>query len=519
MAKTELPRWKKDTYISRDPEKRARQLANLERGRRVPKNKAKRCQLDSRELRKMDIITFAEGPLGVKLYPCQRVVLKAVYGLPLVDDELSLYALLTGLARQHEIDYQAVESVLVLGARSGKSFLTSIMALYESICKGHIWRKYLAPGEVGYAVIIATRQKQAEDIIVRNAGRMLGQSKELAYWLEDEPLKAEISLRNNLKIIALPCNSTAGRGLPIFFLAFDEIGHYYTEGAKADVDIYNSLNPRRAQFPGAKTALISTPAAKQGLLWQWFSEGFTVPGRATFQAPTRIMNPSIPAEFLERAQRQDPDNYSREFEARFAERLSSFFDAAKIEQASILPDDLPWNPAFLYHCGIDQSGLTGRDRYALAVSHWDYDADEIIVDCLRSWNTTDINEIRNAIAEIACRYSLYQATVDRYAAGYATALIMDIGLEAIIREPLPQIYLNFKQLLNLGQVKLPANRELTDGLLNTTAFYGRNNSLSIQHERSSSGHADLADAVVTAVYQTSNYEVPSCGLIPVDGPI
>ena len=43
------------------------------------------------------------------------------------------------------------------------------------------------------------------------------------------------------------------------------------------------------------------------------------------------------------------------------------------------------------------------------------------------------------------------------------------------------------------------NLELQAGLENTYAFYGRDNALSISHERSSSGYADLADAACTAI--------------------
>ncbi len=52
-------------------------------------------------------------------------------------------------------------------------------------------------------------------------------------------------------------------------------------------------------------------------------------------------------------------------------------------------------------------------------------------------------------------------------------------------------------------VSLPISKELKDGLLSTQSFYSKSNSLSIAHPRTQSGHADLADAVTTSVYESS----------------
>ena len=58
-------------------------------------------------------------------------------------------------------------------------------------------------------------------------------------------------------------------------------------------------------------------------------------------------------------------------------------------------------------------------------------------------------------------------------------------------------------LLISERIQLPDNSELKEGLLSTQAYYGRNNSLLIAHERTSQGHGDLADAVASASFLTS----------------
>ena len=454
------------------------------------------------EVSGLNIVQFAEGWLGLTLHPAQRVILKVIYGMRLYgDEERAIYEQITGLKQQHGVGHEAVEIVLALGARSGKSFLTSVMALYEAIVHGLQWRGRLQPGEIGYAVVIATRQKQAEDIIQKNCARLLESSEKLRDWLIEDPKKAELSLKNGLKIISLPCNSTAGRGLPNFFLAFDEMAHFFTEGVKADEEIFNALFPRQAQFPGAKCAMISTPAAKQGLFWKWFADGFETPGRFTAQAPTRVINPTISDDFFKRAEQHDPDNYAREFLAQFAEKLEMFFPADKLAACMTLAGDTAPR-GHVYACGIDQSGLTGRDRFALAVAHQEENG-KVLVDVLRSWDTSDFDDIEPELVELARRYGLASAVIDNYAKGWVEKDLNKLGLEVVVRDALPKVYQNTKSLMIAGKLALPDDKELKEGMVNTSAYYGRNNAVSIAHDRSSKGHADLADAVCTAVWAVS----------------
>ena len=462
--------------------------------------------LEEMELEGVDIVTFAEDWLGVSFEerPAQRVVLKAAYGLALSPEEMEIYALLTeGLKGQHGVGTEAIETVLVLGARGGKSFLTSIMALYEAIARGHVWRKYLAPGETGYAIVIATSKEQAITIIQANVVRLLQDSPRLQDWIVGEPLKAELTLKNGLKIRSVPCNTKGGRGIPIFFLALDEVGHFFVEGVKADVDIHNSVSPRLAQFPGAKKAFISTPAAKQGLLWTSFAEGFQVPGRATFRAPTLTMNPLVDQDYLQREADRDPDNYAREFLAEFCEQMSAFFSMDCLDAAfTLTAQDIPPQVGVAYFAGIDQSGLSGRDRFTLAIMHRNQDG-RIINDVNRSWDTTSGAEVLDEIAALMRAYGLRAVTIDRYGGGWVRQALENIGLEVLIRDALPVVYQNAKSLLLAGLLVLQDNPELRAGLVNTSAYYGRNNALSIQHERGASGHADLADAVCTAAWCAS----------------
>ena len=455
-----------------------------------------------KQLEQASIIEFATDPLflglSFKERPAQEVILRVIYGLPLNNDQFKIYQKITTNRKEFEAGLEKEESILVLGARSGKSLLASIIALYEATRKK--WRKYLNRGESGYVEVISTRQKQSEQIIGANCLRLMENSYNLKGLIKDSTM-SELTLRNDMKILSLPCNTTAGRGLPIICLILDEIAHFYTEGVKADETIFNSLNPRRVQFPGSKLIMISTPSAKQGLLWNFYDQGNKVPDRLTAQAETLFMNPLVDRKFLEKEKKRDLDNYRREFKAQFAEKVEAFLSYELVVNSLKLAGDLPFKSEFQYFSGIDASGLAGRDKFSLAIAH--EQGNYIYVDKVKSWDLKDPDPIMRDIKELAGIYNFVRVSIDKYAKGWVMNALEKIGLEVSIRPSLAEIYVNIKGLMIGDRLFLQDNKGIKKAFLNTQAFYGRNNALSIAHTRDPEGHADEADAISTAVFEVT----------------
>lgn len=508
-----MPYIAKEKFRGKTEESRQAQLSNLKRGR---KRGIRRSTAPAKDLQDIDIIAFASDQrflgLSFEERPAQEALLRALYGLPLDRRQVKIYKKLTGNRKEFEPGQDKTEAVWVLGARSGKSLLASIIALYEAT--RNKWQQYLNKGEFGYIVVIATRQKQAEQIIQANCSRLIEGSPALR-GIVKELYQTELTLTNNMKIISLPCNSTAGRGLPIACFVLDEVGHFYTEGIKADQTIYDSLRPRMAQFPGAKVVLISTPAAKQGLLWSFFEDGFTVPSRFTAQADTRTVNPEIPEKFIKLEYKRDIDYARREFGAEFAEKIESFFAYEVLQNSFILVGSLPYEDKYTYSLGIDQSGLSGRDRFALAISH--KEDSTVLVDHIQAWETKDSDIILTEVGKLTEGYRLKKVSIDRYAKGWVSQALNKLGLEVEIRPSMAEIYTNLKSLMIAGRIRLPDNPKLKKALQNTQAFYGRNNVLSIAHQRSAAGHADLADAVATVALAASELKPRKKGRVYIVG--
>jgi len=494
---------KKSSFIAKDPEARAKQLANLKRGK-TPGTLPAIIE-KAKKLQDLNIIEFATGEnwlnLSFKDRPAQEVILRVIYGLPLNDDQLKIYHKLTKNKKEFEAGEEKAEAVLALGARSGKSLEASIIAIYEATRSK--WQKYLNKGESGYVVVVSTRQKQSEQIIGANCLRLMENSYNLRGLIKDST-QSELTLKNNMKIISLPCNATSGRGLPIACLIFDEIAHFYTEGVKADETIFNALRPRQVQFPGCKLIMISTPAAKQGIFFNFFDEGFKTPGRLTAQAPTLFMNPLVDHKFLQKEKKRDIDNYLREFEAQFSEKLEAFFSYEIIVNALKLAGDLPYNPEYSYFAGIDASGLAGRDKFALSICH--NQGTDVYIDKAVTWDIKDGDLIMADIEKIMGIYNITKVSIDRYAKGWVQNALEKIGLKVEIRPSLTEIFVNLKSLMLGNRLFLPDIQGIKKALQNTIGFYGRNNALSISHSRDSEGHGDILDAIATSAFNASGEE-------------
>ncbi|GAI07187.1 unnamed protein product [marine sediment metagenome] len=137
---------KKSSFLSKDPEKRARSLANLKRGRKP--GVLKDIIVKTKKLEEIDIIEFSTGRdwlnLSFEKRPAQACILKKIYGMKLTEEELKIYRKITKNRKEFEAEIEKEEAILILGARSGKSLMASIISLYEATRRK--WRKYLNRG-------------------------------------------------------------------------------------------------------------------------------------------------------------------------------------------------------------------------------------------------------------------------------------------------------------------------------------------------------------------------------------
>jgi hypothetical protein len=132
---------------------------------------------------------------NIKTWHAWEVYLQVLFGLPIdiVEDSL-LFKEVTGLDYLSQGRFK--ESYVICGRRSGKSYISAIIACYLATFKD--WSKDLAVGERGYIFIIANDKAQAKivktyitDILNSSASFRKLISKETAW---------EVELKNNVNI-------------------------------------------------------------------------------------------------------------------------------------------------------------------------------------------------------------------------------------------------------------------------------------------------------------------------------
>ena len=368
----------------------------------------------------IDIVRFTtdENLLGLSLSPAQETLLRAIYGLPLTDEQLDLWRRCT--ARE---DYPAKpfsEATVIAGARSGKdSRIAAPIAVFEAIFGRH----EVAKGEKPMIPIVA-QDARASKIAFSYIRQYLEQSP----LLRDHVLAVraneiditDIDRRHVSTIACFPCTVSSLRGWSIPCGIMDELAFYRFESSfSSDIEIQTSIRRGMIGFERARLIKISTPYLRSGILYQDYTNHYAKDSEdiLVWTSDTVTMNPSISEKRLERERRLDPLRYEREYEAQFVSDVESFIPIAWVEAARIRDrHELPPQPRLRYAAGVDVSGGAGKDAFALSICH--LEGDRVVQDLLKSWRRQELEATVREVAEICFRYRVFEVWGDRYASNW-----------------------------------------------------------------------------------------------------
>jgi len=283
---------------------------------------------------KLNIIDVIRSPQLINdqdISRAQLAALKAGYGLNLDgEEELELYCRAT--EKKSYVPAERRELVYVVGRRGGKdSKLAASIAVYEAIFRTH----RLTTGERGYVLILAATQSQAKICFNYVLGK-LQSSPLLSGMILGEPRNDEIDLVNGITIAVMPANFRTVRGRSAVCVICSEIAFWLDSetGSNPAKEILRALRPSMATFPNAKLVMVSSPYAKQGVLWDAYQKRHSIDWgkkRLVWKLDSLTMNPALDHEMLREEEESDPENYAREYLAEFWESASNFLSADAIE--------------------------------------------------------------------------------------------------------------------------------------------------------------------------------------------
>jgi hypothetical protein len=233
-----------------------------------------------------------------------RVILKALFGLPMTDPrERSLFQTVTGWEQPPEGIIR--EAWIIAGRRAGKSSLMALVAVYLAFFVD--WRKCLAPGERPVGMLLAADRDQ--DRVLKDYIEGLIDSVPALAKMVQRRTASSIHLANGIAIEIHTSNYRRVRGRTLIFAICDEACFWWSDEASAnpDVEVIAAVRPGLVTTRGF-LLVGSSPHGPRGAVYETSKRYWGRPGRVlVVKGESRLFNPTIPAEDVERALEEDPD--------------------------------------------------------------------------------------------------------------------------------------------------------------------------------------------------------------------
>ena len=180
--------------------------------------------------------------------------------------------------------------------------------------------------------------------------------------------------------------------------------------------------------------------SRRGLMYEAYKKFFGQPDptNLVWQAGTKIMNPTIDADFLAEEFEADPAAAEAEYNANFRTDVESYVSREVIDAAVVTGRlELPPIPKAHYFGFVDPSGGSA-DSMTLAICH--RDGERIIVDAVRERKPPFSPE--DCVLEFAGLlkgYRISHVTGDRYAGEWPRERFQRSGIRYEVSEPSPAL--------------------------------------------------------------------------------
>ena len=422
-----------------------------------------------------------------------RAFLATVFGLTPPDGG-ELHRRCTGRSALNEAAFS--EGWLIIGRRGGKSFILALIAVF--LAAFHDYRPYLQPGERATIMVLASDKRQAR-VIMRYATALL-EGVPMLRQLIGTSTAESVDLRN---LVSLEIHAASFRGTRDHTLAAvlaDEIAFWRSEeSANPDREILAALRPGMATIPGSMLLCASSPYARRGALYDAYRRHFGQEGSPVlvWQAPSQVMNPSIPDRVIGQAYEEDPASAAAEYGAQFRDDVESYIGCEALNGlVSTGVRERGRISGNRYVGFVDPSGGS-RDSMTLAIAH--AERDEVILDALREVLPPFSPEAAvKEFAGVLKAYGLRSVSGDRYAGDWPRERFREHGIEYKVADRTrSDLYRDLLPLLNSDRVDLLENQRLVSQLSALERRTSRGGHDTIDH--ASGGHDDLANAAAGAL--------------------
>ena len=420
--------------------------------------------------------------------------LRCVYGLPMGAEDLEIFRAHTG--RQHPRKGGYPEAVCIVGCQSGKSNIAALVGVFEAA-------RAIMAGERGVFVpLIAQGLRGAQRALFQYTREAVEGSELLRREVVRETATT-IELTGGVSIVVYPCRPAAVRGIRAACVVVDELAYFVsTDGRPTDIEMLRAARTRVATT-GGKVLILSSPYAQSGALWDLHRKhyGQEESPVLVWQASAPEMNSTLPDDYIQRMQVEDPEAYRSEILGEFRTGISTLLDPEALDAvvADGVRERAPEDGA-RYFGFADPSSGSGGDAFTVGIAHLNDDV--AVLDVVRSWKPPfNPSGVIAEVAELLKTYGLHEVTGDRYAAGLIVEHFRDNGIRYENSERnRSELYLELLPAVNAAHVLLLDDAEMLRELRGLERTRGRAGRDRVDHRRG--GHDDRANSAAGVLVLT-----------------
>jgi hypothetical protein len=361
-------------------------------------------------------------------------------------------------------------------------------------------------GEVGTLPVVAADRRQARTCMQYISG-LLDETPMLAALVVGRTADS-VELSTGVRIEIHTASWRALRVYTVVGCVLDEVCFWRSEdSSNPDHEIVNAVRPAMVTVPDALLVAISSPYSRRGIAWDVFkrhhgSQGD--PGILTWQAASRVMNPTVPEAVVAEALEADEAAARAEWLAEWRRDVEQFLSKELVESAVLLGvQGIPPRVGVDYVAFADPSGGS-NDSFAIAISHVEHQRDGQVVVVLDHLSERrppfDAEQTVKEFAATLQRYKVGIVTGDRYAGEWPRQAFRRHGVEYVTSErSKSELYLEVLPMFSSGRVRLLDHLRLVAqfcGLERRTSRAGRD---SVDHGPGTQQHDDLANACAGAL--------------------
>lgn len=395
------------------------------------------------------------------------------------------------------------ELVLVLGRRSGKSFLVSAMALYELyrlISMGHPQAKYgLMEFDEIVLLNVARNEEQAKKAIFSKIKQTvlaspffqpyIGKDTELEMrFFNDNDIKENerrqaLGLNPFAGSLVLRCGSSNASGLvglTCYCIIMDEVAAMAGDNPDSGLDysLYDDLKPSLATFgKDGKMMMLSNPKGPIGLLYDLHENRQEDPSTLVMRLPTWLTNPNIDTTWLNSEKSKNPTEFQMQYGAEFGAASSDpMFNQDDIQRMfnsmSMVKRKENREGYFEYFCHLDPARTS--DYYAVAVAHTEQifgttgpdfkPLRRVVIDHVHFWNPKTKNqpvpesEVEDYVLNLHSRFRFKQVSIDHWNSQSSIIKLQNRGIPIIEKqfnkEYKENIYTELSQLIREDRIDI-----------------------------------------------------------------